>query len=76
NITNIDTNTYSNIPGSSITFINNQLGYLEFNCASLDSGIGLLPNDVFEGKIKITMFSTKTDLEKISSGEIRVRIEG
>ena len=69
-VTNVDTGD-SGVEGASVTFLNGQIGWMKFNCSAMD----LLPNDVFEGKIKIETVNAKTGLSKISSGAIRVGIE-
>ena len=59
-----------------VTFLNGQVGVMEFNCSSSApiNGPGLLEGDVLEGKITMFVENLKTGIQTPSSGPIRIAI--
>lgn len=75
-IENLDTGSIGNSSsttagGDSIQFINGQLGLVTFAC---DSG-KLITGDTLEGEVKIPVVNTRTGLEVVSKGRIRLTID-
>ena len=64
-VRNLDTN----VNGSSIQFINGQLGIITFDCNTLVAG------DTLEGQVAIPVLNDRTKLEVTSRGRLRLKID-
>ncbi len=77
-VENIDGDLYSNYSNSSVTFKPSELGRIVFDCnlnGSSDSVGELFEGDVIMGRIEVPLKEHETDIEMLSKGTLKIRVD-